>query len=746
GTYSPDEGGALSFGDRAQAQERMRADLAAGKLSITLRGRKLHGSWTLVKMQRGDRDWLLIKHRDGAADEERDITEEERSVISGLSIDDLKSGRLPDRSARGAVVLSPTDAAGAHAQALPKSLSPMLASIGDKPFSDPAWLFEPKLDGMRALAFVRDGTATLLARSGLDATRQYPTLAAEIARQPAHEALFDGEIVALDDEGRPSFELLQQRLNLTREPDIRRADAQLPVRYYAFDLLHLDGYGLRATPLEQRKALLERALLPSEGVRYLNHFPEEGEAAYQAARDLGLEGIVAKRRDSRYEPGRRTRSWLKIKATLSDEFVVGGYSVGQGARAATCGALLLGRYDGAGRLVYAGSAGSGFDDRTLAALRHRLDALRGDGCPFAETPPLKGETVWVRPQLVVEVKFAQWTQEGYLRAPVFLRLRPDTPAAQVRIEAPDGGSSAVPPEDGAGDVLEQLGGGKDKLTLSVQGHALALNNLDKELWPKQGRRRALTKRDLLVYFAQAAPYLLPHLRDRPLTLVRFPNGIGGEHFYQKHWGAPLPEFVETVALYSSHNEGDQEYLVCNNLATLLWLGQIANLELHTWYSRISPEPDGAHLSRTFTGSREQIEASLLNYPDFIVFDLDPYIYSGKEAAGDEPELNRKAFARTCEVALWLKDVLDSLSLSSFVKTSGKTGLHIYVPVLRQLDYDAARAASETIGRFVLQAHPRDVTMEWSVDKRPGKVFLDYNQNARGKTLASIYSPRALAGA
>jgi bifunctional non-homologous end joining protein LigD len=435
---------------------------------------------------------------------------------------------------------------------------------------------------------------------------------------------------------------------------------------------------------------------------------------------------------------------------LSDEFVVGGYSTGQGARAETFGALLLGRHDADGRLVYCGSVGSGFDDRALADLRARLDALGADERPFSEQPPLKGETAWVRPELVVEVKFAQWTNEGYLRAPVFLRLRPDKPAAQVRIEAPAAGDAgplaSTSLESDVADVLDQLGAKGDSLALTVQGQRIALSNLEKELWPKQGRRRALTKRDLLVYFARVAPFILPHLRDRPITLLRFPDGIESGHFYQKHWGAPLPDFVETVQLYSSHNEGDQEYLVCNNLPTLLWLGQLANLELHTWYSRVSPEPDGGHLATTFTGSREQIEASLLNFPDFIVFDLDPYIYSGKEKAGDEPELNRRAFARTCEVALWLKDVLDSLSLSSFVKTSGRTGLHIYVPILRQLDYDAVRAASETIGRFVLQAHPREVTMEWTVEKRTGKVFLDHNQNTRGKTLAAIYSPRALAGA
>ncbi len=353
----------------------------------------------------------------------------------------------------------------------------------------------------------------------------------------------------------------------------------------------------------------------------------------------------------------------------------------------------------------------------------------------------------MKPGLVAEVKFAEWTADGNLRAPVFMRLREDKPANQVRVVE----NERFVPEPADNDsldyeidsVLDQLESKKEGFILKVGAHKLSVSNLDKELWPAHGKRRALTKRDFLVYLARVGPYLLPHLRDRPLTLVRYPNGISGSHFYQKHIADKPPEYVDLVPLYSSHNDGDQEYVVCDNLATLLWLGQLADLELHTWYARTSPDPDGHHLFDTFTGSREQIEGSLLNYPDFIVIDLDPYIYSGKEKPGDEPELNKNAFAKTREVAFWLRDILDSLSLSSFVKTTGKTGLHIYVPIYRQLTSDQARAACETIGHFVLQAHPKDITMEWSVEKRTGKILFDHNQNVRGKTLASIYSPRAV---
>jgi bifunctional non-homologous end joining protein LigD len=754
GTYSPDEGGRFSFHDRDEANARMREGLQRGKLSVFLRGHKLKGSWTLVKSARGENEWLLIKHSDRFADRDRDVLQEDRSVLSGLTIEDLKAGRLPERGP-GLLPVKPGLLPGARKAVFPRSIEPMMAALSEKPFSSPDWYFEPKLDGVRAVAFINGGAVRLQSRRGLDVTRQYPSIARELQLQTERQMVLDGEIVALDESGAPSFQRLQQRLNLTGEADIRRAEAQIAVCYYVFDLLHAGGYELRNVPLHYRKSLLKQILIPSDRVLLVEHFEKEGEAAYRAAVEHGLEGVIAKRRDSLYECGRRSRWWLKVKSTLEDEFVVGGYRPGAGGRAGTFGALLLGQYDRTGRLLYVGSVGSGFDDRTLYDLKARLEALRTDECPFAATPrgsPFarrrwpEGAPVWVRPELVARVKFAHRTENGMLRSPVFLDLREDKRPEEAVLEKvtpppPEVILAAGPTLDDVESVIDQLSRTSERFTLRVEGHRLPVTNLNKPLWPPLGERPALTKRDLLLYLSRVSPYLLPHMRDRPITLTRYPHGITGEHFYQKHWDAPLPEFVETVRLFSEHNEGDREYLMCNNLATLLWLGQLADIELHTWYSRVSPEPDGHHLPTVFTGSAENIDASLLNYPDFIVFDLDPSIYSGKETPGAEPELNRKAFSATCEVAMWLKEILDSLSLSSFVKTTGRTGLHIYVPILRRLDYDSVRAAAETIGRFLVRAHPRRVTLEWSVSKRAGKVFFDYNQNARGKTLASVYSPR-----
>jgi bifunctional non-homologous end joining protein LigD len=760
GTYSPDEDG-LVFDDREEADRRMQEGLAKGKLSFFLRGHKLKGSFTLVRIgqrrkEAQGKEWLLIKHKDRFVDTEREVTEEGASVISGLTIADIKAGRLPDR-ALGRLVARPGDLRGAARAQLPKMMESMQATLTERPFSSPDWYFEPKLDGVRAISLIHEGEARLFSRRGIEATKTYPGIAAELGEQPSPAMVLDGEIVALGENGVPSFQRLQQRFGLQRETDIKRAESEIPVLYYVFDILYAEGYDLRGAPLSERKSLLEQIVAPGPCVQLVHHFEEEGEAAYEAAVRLGLEGLIAKRRDSVYESGRRSRYWLKIKAVQEQEFVVGGYSGGEGGRVGTFGSLLLGYYDD-GKLTYVGNVGSGFDDRMLETLKRRLEKLRTKTNPFAGDPkrsavafrrPKNVPVYFVRPELVAQVRFAQWTDEGILRAPSFLGLREDKAPRDVRREeatpppegdAIQGGRSHVAADEVQG-VLEQLESKSEKFLLRVGGHKIPLNNLDKEFWPPYDGRRALTKRDLLRYLARVSPHLLPHMRDRPITLTRYPNGILAKHFYQKHWEAKLPEFVERVRLWSDQNEGDGDYLVCNNLPTLLWLGQLADIELHTWYSRVDPAPDGEHLTTTFAGSRRNIERSLLNYPEFIVFDLDPYIYSGQEKKGDEPELNRKAFQKTCEVALWLKDLLDSMSLSSFVKTTGKTGLHIYVPILRRLDYGAVRASAETIGKFLAGAHPRDITMKWAVDKRKGKIFFDHNQNVRGKTLASVYSPR-----
>jgi bifunctional non-homologous end joining protein LigD len=765
GTYSPDEGG-LSFHDRAEAERRMREGLAAGKLSVTFRGCKLKGSYALVrtnKVEGGREQWLILKHRDEAASD-HDLTADDRSVRTGLRIEDLQRGVLPSPDAHVTPV-QPLALRGAKPSAFPASVEPMQADLRDTPFADARWRFEPKLDGMRVLALLRDDEVRLVSRRGLDAAERFPAIARAVGRQPASSLILDGEIVALDERGVPSFELLQERMHLSGPTGIAAAEVRVPVLYYAFDLLHLDGVDLRGVPLDDRLETLARVLMPTAEVRLLEAFDADGVTAYEVAQQHGLEGIVAKRRDSVYESGRRSRAWAKVKARTSDEFVVGGYAAGEGGRAHTFGSLLVGQFEADGGLRYATHVGSGFTDRTLAELRTRLDGLRVDASPFAEAPPKDGHgaPTWVRPELVVEVEYVQRTRDGRLRAPVFRRVRDDRDASEI-VEGASQPSASVevhatvsprrePRRDegprpsldlAVHEVLEQLASPRKALTLAVEGHELKLTNLDKVLWPATADSAALTKRDLLTYYVRMAPWLLPHLRDRPVTMTRYPNGIEGSFFYQKHV-EQVPPFAETISAYSDTNSGDQEFILCNNLSTLLWLGQMADVALHTSLARVGPEPDAFHLPETYEGSKAAIEASRLNYPDFLLFDLDPYTYAGTERAGEEPELNRAAWEQVVRVARWLKELLDGASLASFIKTSGATGLHVYVPVVRQYDYAAIRGLADTFGGFLQRAHPQDVTIEWNVAKRAGKVFFDHNQNARFKNLAAPYSPRAKPG-
>ena len=753
GVYTPDEGGITSWNDKDDGSRRMREGIDAGKLSFTLLGKKLRGSFALVKTKYGPETWLLLKHRDEHASE-RDVLLDDRSVRSGLTIGDLKEGRLPNPGATAVEAH-----AGARAAPFPDARKerPMLATLVDVAFDAPGWLWEPKLDGVRMLAFIRDGKAELRSRRGVDVTKQYPSLVASLAAQPAATMVLDGEVCALDEAGVPRFQLLQPRINLTRGVDAAKVDAELPVVYFVFDLLYLDGYDLRAVPLRERKALLQSRLLPKGDLRVVSHVEEHGRDLEAGARRLGFEGVVGKRADSRYEPGMRSRAWLKVKAVREQEFVVGGYSAGEGARRATFGALALGCYDD-GKLRYAGNVGSGFDERELAAVIERLKALSTEAPPFADAERVQGQARWVRPELVAAVKFAEWTQDGRLRAPVFLGLRDDIDPKQVRREVAsatawlateDVNGAAASPRTGAAEVaavVDQLANPKANFTIRVAGEEIKLMNLDKVFWPPFGEAPPLSKRHLVEYYVKVAPYLLPHLRDRPLTLTRYPNGVTARPFYQKHYAQPIPDFVETVTIWSEHTRSDGEYILCNNLPTLVWLAQIADLELHAWMSRIDPEPDAHGRGRDFAGSEAAMDASALNYPDFMIFDLDPYIYSGNEGDGEEPEFNKRGWEKTVAVALSLKDMLDQLRLSSFVKTSGKTGLHVYVPILRHYDFDDVRAATQTIGRFLMQQQPKDVTLEWDTSKRRGKVFFDANQNTRGKTLAAQYSLRPTAWA
>jgi bifunctional non-homologous end joining protein LigD len=717
GVYSPDDDSETRFHDRAEAERLVRAGLEKGKLSLQLRGEKLKGSFALVRTKAG-KEWLLLKHRDRFAGQ-TDVTQQKRSVLCGAAVEDL---RIVPAHQIPAAQLVP---AGKTA-AVPAPFEPMQAQSADAVFNDAGWMWEPKLDGYRALAFADRKEIRLYSRRGLGLARDFPKLAEELKQQAA-PMILDGEIVAFDAAGKPSFHAMQNR-----GPDSVAV-------FFCFDLLHFAGVDLRGAPYRDRRRYLAQCLLPSPLVQ-LVHAEEDGLALQVAALASGFEGVIGKRKDSRYEPGRRSGSWLKVKPVRSADFVVGGYTRGKGSRA-PLGALLVGYWEGA-ELRFASHVGSGFDEKSLKTVKARLEPLARETNPFSEKPDLNAPALWVEPKLVAEVKLDGWTGDGHLRAPVFLRLRDDIDAKEVTR-----GVSSKEPSGELEHVLQQLDSKKSAFTLAVGEHRIRLTHLDRVYWPAQPalKQPPLTKRDLLRYLVRVSPYMLPHLADRPLTMIRMPGGIGGERFYQKHWTQERPGFVETLSIFSSHKEGAHEVLVCNNLPTLLWLAQSGTLEFHVWHSRAKPGPDAA-ASGTDYATEAGLDASVLSYPDYVVFDIDPYIYSGKEAPGAEPELNTAAFEKGKEVAFHLREVLASMKLEPIVKTSGKTGLHVFVPIRRTLDFEAARHVSELVGRHLVRAHPKDVTQEWSVPKRTGKIFMDYNMNVRGKTLNVAYSPRGEPGA
>lgn len=761
GVYSPDEDQQYSFDDRAAAESRAREGLAAGKLSFFLRGEKLKGSFALVRT-REDKQWLLIKHKDRFANG-NDLLARSRSVLSQASLDDLSASEPPARV--GAASLVPSG----PAEATPDSLSPMLAETGESARSSPEWLYEPKLDGYRVIAAIQDSQVRLRSRRGLDLTALFPEITAELAAQANGDMVLDGEIVALGADGRPSFNALQNRAQLKSASQIAEARRESPAVLVCFDLLHFAGINLRGAPYVDRRRYLSQCLLPSASIQLI-HAATDAEQLYAAATANGFEGIVAKRRNSTYQPGKRSGAWLKIKTTRTAEFVVVGCTKGKGERE-PLGALLLG-YWADGALRYAGHVGSGLTEDVIADIRKRSAGLARKIPPVAGEVPLHRPTQWLEPELVVEVTFANWTPDGLLRAPVFIRVRDDiapqsvtnspqtghvaadTPPAKATPRRKSGTSSKPPvspirtPASEIDDILQQLDNKSSRVDLAVAGMRIPLTNLDRVYWPAEpgAARPAVDKRALIRYLARVSRFMLPHLENRPLTMIRMPEGILGERFFQKHWEQALPDFVETVTVHSEHKSDQHRYLLANNLPTLLWLGQNGTLEFHVWHSRAQPAADSPGRGADYASSREALEASVLNYPDYLVFDIDPYIYSGKEAKGAEPELNARGFAVGRRVAFWLRGLLRQMSLEAIVKTSGKTGLHVFVPIERTVTFSAARQICETVGRHLLQEHPREITLEWSIEKRTDRIFIDYNMNVRGKTLNVAYSPRGLPGA
>jgi bifunctional non-homologous end joining protein LigD len=581
---------------------------------------------------------------------------------------------------------------------MPERLVPMLAGAGRLPADDDEWGFEIKWDGVRAIAYWRPNQLRIESRNLNDVSARYPELRALGLQLGSREAVLDGEIVAFDERGRPSFERLQRRMHVSSPSVIRRLADEAPVSYLIFDVLYLDGRTTMALPYRERRALLEGLELKGPAWQTPAYHAGEGRELLAAAAEQQLEGVVAKRLDSPYRPGKRTDEWLKIKHVNRQELVIGGWLPGKGNRAGRLGALLMGYYEpdaeGQQTLRYAGRVGTGFDDRELERLGRELAARSRDSSPFVGTQPPRGAR-FVEPELVAEIEFRQWTQDRILRHSSYKGLREDKPPGDVRLERPSTGSPY--------EVVKET---KRAVEIEVQGRTLKLTNRAKVMYPRTG----FTKGELIDYYAAVAPVLLGHLAGRPLTLKRYPDGVEGEHFYEKRCPAHRPSWVRTAPIESERGRGTIDYCLVEDLPTLIWAANLAAIELHPSLSR----------------------AARMSTPTAIVFDLDPGAPAGLKAC--------------CRVALQIKEVFDTFGLDTFVKTSGAKGLQVYIPLNTPVGYEQTKSFARAVAELLEKRHPRQVLSRMTKDLRPGKVLIDWSQNDEHKTTVCVYSLRARVGA
>ncbi len=726
--------------------------IADGELKFRIFGQKLRGRYTLVRTRsagagsKGDGEpWLLIHKRDADAVPGWDPEAHRSSVRTGRTNEEVAAGEPPRFQAAPPVAVPTLGAEGAVAGPFPGFIEPMLATLATSAFDDPDWLFEIKWDGYRVEAVVRDGRVSLHTRNGKDAGSYFPGLLSPPDWIAAREAVVDGEVVALDAEGKPDFGLLQEQLGVKfGSGPVRRiggsADEAIPAAlvYEAFDLLYLDGLSLLGVPLEERKRLLRSVLRDGPRVRYATHIESSGIAFMAAAAARDLEGVMAKQRRSPYEPGRRVATWLKLKNRPEQEFVIGGYLPGEG-NALDLGSVIVGTYD-EGALRYAGRVGSGFDGATRSRLRGLLDGAARPTPPFDPAPPpgpdLRG-VVWSEPVVVIRVAFSNWTRDGVIRQPSFKGFELERDPRSVRRErAVANRPAAVPIHPGPVAAAESgLAGAPSPAELEaldrlpakgvwrVGGFDLSLTNLDKVLFPARPGRSGsatggetpveeeLTKRDLIRYLSRIAPTLLPHLAERALNLQRFPDGAGGPAFWQKQIPPSAPDWLRLWRETGVEARKANDHLVADRVGTLAWLGNQAAFEIHPWTSRID-DPD---------------------HPTYALIDIDP----GEKTTWDE----------TLVLARLYRTALSHLGLRAAPKTTGKRGIQVWIPIRRgRYTFRETTDWVEQLSRAVGAIVPELVSWEWSVAGRTGRARLDYTQNSRIKTLVAPYAVRPAPGA
>jgi len=687
-----------------------------GEWKFQLFGKKLKGGFVLVRLRRSQekKEWLLIKHRDEAARDDWDAESHSKSVLSSRALPASRSKHKPQAPNKP---MPP----GAVRSEFPGKMPVTLAELGTKPFSDPNWIFEVKWDGVRVLVYLQGSSVTAFSRSGRDISGEFPELQKLAEHFHSNTAVLDGEVVSLDSRGRSEFQTLQDRLGVQNPSAMLRE--KVPIVCYFFDLLYLQGFDVRKVPLLERKELLKQNLVAGDVFRYSEHEREQGEALFRAAKEQGLEGIVGKKIDSPYS-GRRTSQWIKLKIVNELDAVVAAWTEPRRSRK-YFGALVLGLYKGK-ELKFIGSAGTGFIEREQRRVFEILKDLAADTCPFRTEPHLKEPLHWVRPEIVARIKFGNWTQGERLRIPVYLGTRNDRDAADctfenaksVPVKTPASREDGAPPKQAPAksqrhnstktgndkNIAKSIRASKSNdLSLDIHNHSIRLTHLNKIYFPKP----KLTKGDLLAYYAEMAPYVLPFLNDRPLVLRRYPNGVNGKSFFQKEAPQGAPDWMATAIVYSEERDGQMPYVMANDLESLLYLTNLGCIDQNPWSSRSESQDS----------------------PDYLFFDLDP-----------TPNTSYKI---VLEIARSIHQLLTRIGLRCFLKTSGATGFHIYVPLQEGYKYADTRSFAEVVTRALDRETLRHVTMERMVRRRPrGKVMIDALQNARGKPLACAYSVRA----
>lgn len=748
GTYELDGAEGLSVKEQEQ---KLLQDLESGNLKIVLHGQKLNGAFTLFQLKRDKegKQWLLVKKKDDAATSD-DVTEQDTSVISGKTITQMAAEHgvapnhpeaekktTPSKNAapkKAAAKVAPNKSKTTQKKSasqlnnngvkgsMPKNIKPMLATLVDKPFDSKEWLFEIKWDGYRALAYVDGDEVTLISRNKKPFTDKYGTVK-EALQNVGMRAVLDGEIVAVDEKGLANFQLLQNWQN-----------NGAALQFFVFDVLWLDGKDVTHLPLIERKRLL-KDLLPADDdiIKYSDHVEDNGADFFNVALAQGLEGVMAKRKQSIYVPDARTEDWLKVKVVRRQEVIICGYTQPRNSRQ-FFGALLLGVYQD-GELIYVGHTGSGFNTKSLGDIYKQLQPLAIDKCPFKQCPKGNMPVTWVKPQLVCEIKFTEWTKESIARHPIFMGLRSDKKAKEVVIEKSSVMASVVQKSAAKKEKVKPVGPektgtkkaaakasvaksskGKKNISTSglqldwerekdqlitVDGQELKLTNLNKPYWKKEG----ITKGDMINYYLKVAPYMLPYLMDRPHSLNRHPNGVGSPNFFQKNVEGKVPGWVQTHEDFSESTNVAVQYMVCENEASLIYMANLGCIEINPWHSR--------------TGS-------VLN-PDWCLIDLDPD--------------KKNTYDQVVETALVIKQILDSIGADGYPKTSGSTGMHIYIPLGAQYSYDQSKQLSELLVNLVQKELPKLTSVERNPDKRKGKIYLDFLQNKETQTAAAPYSLR-----